>query len=121
MQAAPRITLRAPLACRAAYLARAYADVVADRSLFDAALARLPVPPGRKALARWTELANAGDLEALAADLMQNHYDPAYDRAAKKQPTRRLGVVELAGLTVEAQEAGAEAIAAIVQHLAADA
>jgi tRNA 2-selenouridine synthase len=119
MQAAPRITLRAPLDCRAGYLARAYADVVADRALFDAALARLPVPPGRKALARWRDLADAGDLEALAADLMRNHYDPAYDRAAKKQPTRRLGVVELAGLTAEAQEAGAEAIAATVRDLAA--
>ena len=121
MQAAPRITLRAPLACRAAYLARAYADVVADRALFDSALERLPVPPGRKALARWTELADAGDLQALALDLMQNHYDPAYDRAAKKQPTPRLGLVELAGLTAEAQEAGADAIASIVETLPANA
>ena len=121
MQAAPRITLSAPLAARARYLVRAYADVVADRSLFDAALARLPLPPARKALARWTELADAGDLEALAMDLMQNHYDPAYDRAARKRPTRRLGVVELTDLAGEAQEAGAEAIAAIIRDLAANA
>ena len=76
---------------------------------------------GRKALARWTELADAGDLQALALDLMQNHYDPAYDRAAKKQPTPRLGLVELAGLTAEAQEAGADAIASIVETLPANA
>jgi len=118
---APRITMAAPLDDRARYLARHYADVVADRALFDAALARLPVPPGRKALARWRDLADAGDLEALALDLMENHYDPAYDRSARKQPARRLGVVELAGLAGEAQEAGADAIAAIIGDLAANA
>ena len=119
MLAAPRITVLAPVEARAGYLARHYADVVADRTLFDAALARLPVSPGRKALARWRELADAGDLEALALDLMQTHYDPAYDRAARRQAALRLGVVELGGLNAEAQEAGAEAIAAIVADAAA--
>jgi tRNA 2-selenouridine synthase len=114
MLAAPRITLVAPIAERARYLARHYADVVADRVLFDAALARLPVAPGRKALARWSELADAGDLEALAAELMENHYDPAYDRAARKDAKSRLGVVELPGLDEAALEKAGDEIAAIV-------
>lgn len=117
MQAAPRITLTAPLEARARYLAHAYADVVADRTLFDDALARLPVPPGRKALARWAELADAGDLETLAADLMETHYDPAYDRAARKLPDPRLGAVELTGLDAAAQQSAAEAIAVLLRDL----
>ncbi|HTX50362.1 MAG TPA: tRNA 2-selenouridine(34) synthase MnmH [Caulobacteraceae bacterium] len=114
MQAAPRIALSAPLEARASYLARVYADVVSDRARFDAAIARLPVHPGRKALAAWRDLADAGDLEALARELMQLHYDPAYDRAARKEPRARLALIELPDLTDAAQEAAAGEAAAAV-------
>lgn len=120
MQAAPRITLAAPLEARAAYLARVYADVVSDRARFDAAIARLPVHPDRKALAAWRDLADAGDLEALASDLMQLHYDPAYDRAARKEPHAHLGRVELPDLMDAAQEAAADAVAAAIAGLPAE-
>jgi tRNA 2-selenouridine synthase len=118
MVAAPRIALSAPLAERARYLCAHYADVVADRAAFEASLARLPVYPGRKALAAWRALADAGDLEALASDLIANHYDPAYDRSARKEARPRIGAVELAGLDGAAQEAAADEIAAMLQRLA---
>lgn len=114
MQAAPRITLAAPLEARAAYLARVYADVVSDRAQFDAAVARLPVHPGRRALAAWRELADAGDVEALARELMQLHYDPAYDRAARKEPRAHLARIELPDLTEAAQEAAADKVAGLL-------
>ena len=114
MAAAPRLQLSAPLPDRARYLAGHYADVVADRAAFDAALARLPVYPGRKALAAWRALADAGDLEALAADLIAGHYDPAYDRSSRKDVRPQLGSVELTGLDDAAQEAAADRIAAMV-------
>jgi len=114
MLGAPRIALRVPSAARARYLARHYADVVADRAAFDATLARLPVYPGRKALEGWRALADAGDLEALAADLIETHYDPAYDRSSRKDARAPLGTVELPGLDPEDQEAAADAVAAMV-------
>ncbi|HUO12694.1 MAG TPA: tRNA 2-selenouridine(34) synthase MnmH [Caulobacteraceae bacterium] len=114
MQAGPRITISAPLGARAAYLARAYADVVSDLAQFEAAVARLPIHPGRKALAAWRDLAEASDLEALATELMQAHYDPAYDRAAGKDETARLGRVDLHDLTADAMEVAAGEIAALV-------
>jgi tRNA 2-selenouridine synthase len=121
MAAAPRIALAAPAEERARYLAGTYADVVADRAAFDAALQRLPIHPGRKALAAWRELADAGDLVGLAAGLIEGHYDPAYDRAARKDPRPRLGEIALAGLSPASQEAAADEIAALVARIAPDA
>ena len=95
MTEAPRIELSAPAEARAAYLVRAYRDIVRDRPALDEALRRLPTPPGRKRLQAWGELADAGDFEALALALMELHYDPAYRRAARKAEHPSLGALEL--------------------------
>jgi tRNA 2-selenouridine synthase len=116
MAIAPRIQISAPLGERARYICGHYKDVVADRAAFEAALARLPVYPGRKALAAWRALADAGDLEALASDLIANHYDPAYDRSSRKEVRSQLGTVALAELSSAAQEAAADEIAAMLER-----
>jgi tRNA 2-selenouridine synthase len=110
MVAAPRIALVAPPVARARYLARHYVDVVADVGAFRTALERLPTYPGRQVIARWLELADAGDLETLAAELTATHYDPAYDRAARKDERPRLGVVELSGLEPDDLDAAADRV-----------
>jgi tRNA 2-selenouridine synthase len=115
MAGAPRIILTAPSDARARYLATRYGDAVADRAAFDAALARLPVYPGRKALAAFHALADAGDLEGLALDLIETHYDPAYDRASAKTSRPGLATVILAGLDDSDQEAAADRILALVR------
>jgi tRNA 2-selenouridine synthase len=84
MQAAPRIVLEASQEQRAAYLAGAYGDIAADPAALEAAFARLPVPPSRERLETWRGLIAAGDFTALAQALIGLHYDPAYDRAARK-------------------------------------
>jgi tRNA 2-selenouridine synthase len=117
MAAAPRITLAAPAQARAAYLARAYADVTADRAAFEHALTRLPIFPGRKAIAGWLALADAGDLEGLAADLIASHYDPAYDRADRKDPHPRLARLEMRGLDEADLDAAAAAVAETIARL----
>jgi hypothetical protein len=60
MERAPRIVLSAPIEVRADYLVRSYPDVIADRGLLEQVLSRLEVYPGRKQLATWRELADAG-------------------------------------------------------------
>ncbi|MEI4486247.1 tRNA 2-selenouridine(34) synthase MnmH [Frigidibacter sp. MR17.14] len=78
--AAPRIEIAAPLPERAAYLARAYADVSADPARLSDTLDRLrPLQPA-ETVDRWQALAAAGDLLPLAAELMERHYDPRYSR-----------------------------------------
>ncbi len=61
-------------------------------------------------LAAWRALADAGDLVGLAADLVGNHYDPAYDRSNRKDPRPRLATLEMPGLEGVDQEAAADAI-----------
>ncbi|MBC7153421.1 MAG: tRNA 2-selenouridine(34) synthase MnmH [Rhodobacteraceae bacterium] len=80
MSSARRLIVAAPLAARAAYLTRAYADILADR----AALARIldglrPLHPA-EVIDAWLALAALGDDTTLAADLMARHYDPRYAR-----------------------------------------
>jgi tRNA 2-selenouridine synthase len=118
MEAAPRIALAAPAAARAERLAGEYADVVADRAAFEAALLRLPVHISRQKLADWRDLADAGELERLAAGLIEAHYDPAYDRAARKQGRARpLATVMRPALAGRDFDAAADEITALLARL----
>lgn len=80
MRAAPRIRIDAPVEARAAYLCSAYADLVADPSALVARLQRLVRLQGRERVAEWSRLAEAGQHQALAEDLIRHHYDPRYKR-----------------------------------------
>ncbi|MBK5926735.1 tRNA 2-selenouridine(34) synthase MnmH [Rhodobaculum claviforme] len=85
MRTAPRIEITAPLPARAHYLARAYAEVTADRAALSETLDRLrPFQPAER-IAHWHDLAAAGQDVALAAALMAEHYDPLYARARARQ------------------------------------
>ncbi len=115
MQIAPRIEIRAPLEARAAYLVSAYRDVIEDREVIDAAFMRLPVYPGQKRLENWRGLADAGAFVELASDLMEHHYDPAYDRSARKDERACLAVVELADLSEAEQERAVGVVTEILE------
>ncbi|WP_102225529.1 tRNA 2-selenouridine(34) synthase MnmH [Acidimangrovimonas sediminis] len=94
---APRIHVSAPLSARAAYLARAYADLTADIAALHDVIDKLrPMQPG-EAIERWHGYAEAGTFEPLAAELMEMHYDPRYNR----QRARTAGE---AGRTVMAED-----------------
>lgn len=80
MQAAPRVTVTAPLEDRAAYLARAYADLVEDRAALADRLRKLVPLVGHETVAGWEALARDRRFEALARDLMQRHYDHRYEK-----------------------------------------
>jgi tRNA 2-selenouridine synthase len=114
MEAAPRITLTAPAEARAHYLASAYADIAADRAQLHGLLERLPRTTAKQALADWRGLADAGQHEALALALIEAHYDPAYARAARKDPRATLGTVDLADVTTAALDAAAEAVLKLI-------
>ena len=118
MTAAPRIELGAEPQARARYLVRAYRDIVEDRPALDEALRRLPTPPGRKRLAAWGELADAGHFEALALALMELHYDPAYRRSSRRDERRPMARVAMGGLADPDFAAAAEQIRALAAGLA---
>ena len=113
MLIAPRIELSAPVAERARYLVRAYADIVADPAALDAVLTRLPRHLSKTEIEAWRALAAAGEFETLAEALMIAHYDPAYRRSSGKDGRPRLAVLELTDLG----PAGLDAAAAGVVEL----
>lgn len=109
MSQAPRLELSAPRAERARYLVRVYRDIVEDRAGLEAAFARLPTYPGRKRIANWLELVDAGAFETLAEALLETHYDPAYQRSARRDTRRMLGRIEVDSLEPAGLAAAADA------------
>jgi tRNA 2-selenouridine synthase len=112
MVAAPRLAIAAPRAERAAYLARAYADLTEspERLLATIALLR-PLHP-REVIEAWQAQAAAGDFAGLAESLMQRHYDPRYGRhRARMAPPRAeiaaesLAPADLPGIAARLAEA----------------
>jgi tRNA 2-selenouridine synthase len=108
MVAAPRLAIAAPRAARAAYLARAYADLTADPARLAATVDLMRPMHPRERIEDWQTLAAAGDFIALADSLMERHYDLRYDkhRARMVAPlaevtTERLDATDLPGLAAE--------------------
>lgn len=114
MEAALRIELSAPAEARARYLLSAYREITEDRAALDDLLARVPDRPGRKRLAEWRAFAEAGDFGALAAALIELHYDPSYRRSARQDAHPPLPRIEMAGIGPADLAAAAERIAALV-------
>jgi tRNA 2-selenouridine synthase len=103
MTGAPRVEVTAPVAARAAYLARAYADLTADAGTLAGTLAALRPMQGAERVAEWQRLAAEGRYEALAGALCEAHYDPRYERHRARwdrAPVARLaaGVLDEGGI-----------------------
>ncbi|CAN7575974.1 tRNA 2-selenouridine(34) synthase MnmH [Phenylobacterium sp. LjRoot219] len=118
MAAAPQIVLAAPAPARARYLAAAYGGLAADPERLIALLQRLPSHPGPRQLESWQSQLAAGALEALAADLIAQHYDPAYRRSSRKQARAPLGEVAIDAVTPNDLDQAAEAVARLLARLA---
>ncbi len=88
MGRAPRVAVAAPVAVRAAYLARAYADMVEDPARLDRVLGQLTRLQGHDRVEHWRDLAAARRIEALAAELIEQHYDPRYAKQQRSQGER---------------------------------
>ncbi|MBP6564389.1 MAG: tRNA 2-selenouridine(34) synthase MnmH [Burkholderiales bacterium] len=81
MRAAPCVRVELPPASRIALLKEEYAHFLADPGALAARLAHLTELRGQATIERWSELAHAGDFDALVAELLESHYDPTYLRA----------------------------------------
>ena len=83
MRAGECVRVAAPLSARVRFLLEEYRHFVADRGALDARLDCLADLHGKEVIERWKALAERGD-EAFVADLLENHYDPAYRRSMGK-------------------------------------
>ena len=80
MARAPRLAIAASRATRAAYLVRAYGDLIADGARLEGVIGQLRRVHSAGQIAEWQALAGTGDFVALADGLMGTHYDPRYAR-----------------------------------------
>lgn len=77
MKDASRIQIDAPIEARATYLADAYLDISADAETLSKKFEMLRRHRG-SLVDGWLALLQAGEFEALARALMEQHYDPTY-------------------------------------------
>lgn len=114
MQTAPRITITAPLAARAAFLQTAYADLSENRDKLRDRLQPLRHVRGHALVDEWEALLDAGDGPGLASRLMADHYDPAYARSRAAHPRHDLGQVRAETLDQAGLEQAAKAVQALI-------
>ena len=84
MCAAPSIEISAPPRARAAFLARAYADISATPDVLSRQLDLLRSIRGHALVDARQELAAQGAFTDLAEALILQHYDPAYAKARRR-------------------------------------
>jgi len=98
MNAAPRITIKAPLSARSVYLTHSYSDLLENTTLLIERITKLQFGHSTDQIAQWLQRVETRDYEALAASLMERHYDPRYAKIFLKREHVELGVIELASL-----------------------
>ena len=84
MRASPCVLIDAPLAERVAFLVDEYGHFLGDPQDLKAKLECLAGLHSKETIARWMNQVEQGQWEGLVADLLANHYDPAYRRATLK-------------------------------------
>ena len=117
MKPAQRIEIIAPLAERAKYLTRAYADLIADPALLVATIRRLAPLHAAKQIDDWQNMARQGHFAELAASLMETHYDPRYSKQRARRDPANTRLLPLESLSDTALDKGAAALAERVAEL----
>lgn len=84
MRAAPCIALQLPAEQRVALLMEDYAHFVRDPDALNRQLDCLVSLHGKDKIHEWKQLANQGRMPELVAELLAQHYDPAYLRSIDK-------------------------------------
>jgi tRNA 2-selenouridine synthase len=115
MQTARVIELTAPVEARARHTAETYANISADPQALDRALTRLPRHHAKTMITGWREMARDGAFEALAAELMLAHYDPAYARAGMGR-SAPMATVAMGDLSATDLDSAADEIAGSVSQ-----
>lgn len=103
MRASPCISLSLSLPNRVKLLMQEYGHFIADPQALNVQLSCLMALHGREKIARWHELALAGEIETLVGELLRDHYDPAYKRSMERNFTSisQARCATLAGITEE--------------------
>jgi len=81
LRASPCVLVQMPVAARVELLLQDYGHFVRDTPAFCERLAALRELRGAEAVSRWQALARAGDHDSVVQQLLEQHYDPTYERS----------------------------------------
>jgi tRNA 2-selenouridine synthase len=81
MRAAPCFRVEMPISARVGLLIEDYAHFVHDAELLCSRLFALRQLRGAAVVERWQAMARKGEIAALVAELLTQHYDPIYQRS----------------------------------------
>ncbi len=81
MRASPCLRVETPDAVRVRLLDEEYRDLLLDTPRFEERVKHLVSLRGHETIARWIDHSKSGDFDALALELLHQHYDPAYMRS----------------------------------------
>ncbi len=84
LRAAPCLRIEATSAARVAFLLRDYDYFLADPRWLAEKIGHLRGLQSNEVLARWLALVEAGDFRGLVTELLEQHYDPLYQRSQTK-------------------------------------
>mgnify|MGYP001793080789 CR=1 FL=1 len=120
MKEAPWLIVDAPIEARARYLARAYHAVLADHDALTQKLSGLRQQRGHEVVDHWVSLSAAGNRLALCRALVEQHYDPAYDKAMRVQAPRILMRLQAPDLTEAALDRLADDLDSVIHRIEID-
>ncbi|MEX0694445.1 MAG: tRNA 2-selenouridine(34) synthase MnmH [Rhodospirillales bacterium] len=114
--AAPQVVITAPCEARAQYLMTVYRHLTEDTRDLNKLVAGMVYRYGKKQTESWQALIDAGDWHNLAVELLETHYDPAYDRSMKRHQQNVQGEILQADCTQDSVEQTAHEILALFQR-----
>jgi tRNA 2-selenouridine synthase len=95
MRASACIRLETPQSLRVTMLEDDYAHLARDKRLLAAQIEPLAKLHGKPLVERWIAMGRSGDTRGLAADLLERHYDPSYERAIRRNFPRYRNAIGL--------------------------
>ncbi len=98
MRGAPSIQVTAPLPARVAFLLDDYQHVVAEPSRLDPLLEWVVERIGHEAVGHWREAIGASNWDGFVTLVLEDHYDPAYDRSAARRDHQDIDVLHTESL-----------------------
>lgn len=85
MRGAQSLQVTAPIEARVAFLVEDYHHVIAEPSRLDPLLGWVTSRIGHEAVGTWRDHIERGDWAGFVTRVLQDHYDPAYDRSAAQR------------------------------------
>ena len=94
MQGARALTIEAPLSARVEFLVDDYAHVIAEPGRLDPLMEWIKGRIGHETRDAWLASIAAGDWRGFVGQVLEGHYDPAYDRSSSRRAFEDVGRLE---------------------------